>query len=58
MYAALNSAPVSSVAPIVAAYPLVTLLFGAALLREETINLRVIAGALLTVAAIGYLVSG
>ena len=58
MYTALNSAPVSSVAPIVAAYPLVTLLFGAALLREETIDMRVIAGALLTVAAIGYLVSG
>jgi len=57
MYAALNSAPVSSVAPIVAAYPLITLLLGAVLLREEAIDLRVIAGALLTVAAIVYLVS-
>ena len=58
MYAALNSAPVSSIAPIVSAYPLVALVLGVALLREETINLRVVAGALLTVAAIGYLVSG
>jgi len=58
MYAALNSAPVSSVAPIVSAYPLIALVLGVALLREETVNLRVVAGALLTVAAIGYLVSG
>jgi drug/metabolite transporter (DMT)-like permease len=56
-YAALNSAPVFSVAPIVAAYPLVTLVLSAAILREERIGIRAVAGALLTVSAIGYLVS-
>jgi drug/metabolite transporter (DMT)-like permease len=58
MYAALNAAPVALVAPLVAAYPLVTLLLGAALLREEAFDARVAAGALLTVGGIAYLVSG
>ena len=58
MYAALNAAPVSLVAPLVAGYPLVTVLLGAAVLREEPLSLRMIAGALLVVAAIAYLVAG
>ena len=58
MYAALNAAPVSLVAPLVAGYPLVTVLLGAAVLREEALSLRMIAGALLVVAAIAYLVAG
>jgi drug/metabolite transporter (DMT)-like permease len=55
MYAALSAAPVSLVAPIVAGYPLVTVL-ASAMLREEPLNARVIAGAALVVAAIAYLV--
>jgi drug/metabolite transporter (DMT)-like permease len=56
MYAALAKAPVAIVAPIVAAYPLVTVMLSAAILREETLGVRAVAGAALTVASIGYLV--
>jgi drug/metabolite transporter (DMT)-like permease len=58
MYMALTRAPVSLVAPIIAAYPLATLLASVVFLREEALGRRVIAGALLTVAAIVYLVGG
>ena len=57
MYAALATAPVSLVAPLVAGYPLVTVLLGAAVLREERLSARVLAGAVLIVAAIGFLVA-
>ena len=55
MYAALSAAPVALVAPIVAGYPLVTVI-ASAILREEPLNGRVLAGAALVVAAIAYLV--
>jgi len=58
MYVALNSAPVSLVAPIVATYPLVTALVSAVTLRDETLSPRVVTGAVVTVFAIIYLVSG
>jgi drug/metabolite transporter (DMT)-like permease len=58
MYAALSAAPVSLVAPLVAGYPLVTLLLGAAVLREEALGVRSVAGALLIVGGIAYLVAG
>ena len=58
MYAALSAAPVSLVAPTVASYPLVTVLGSALVLREEPLNARIVAGALLVVAAIAYLVAG
>jgi drug/metabolite transporter (DMT)-like permease len=57
MYVALTMAPVSTVAPVVATYPLVTLLVSAAVLRDDVIGPRVLAGALVMVAAIVYLVS-
>jgi drug/metabolite transporter (DMT)-like permease len=44
--------------PVVAAYPVVTVVLGALLLREETLSLRVLAGALLILIAIAFLVSG
>ena len=43
-------------APVIAGYPLVTVLLGAPLLREERLNARVISGAMLVAAAIAYLV--
>lgn len=58
MYAALSVAPVSLVAPVVAGYPLVTVILGAAALREERLTVRVASGALLIAAAIAYLVAG
>jgi len=57
MYAALSAAPVWRVAPIVACYPLVTALLGAAVLRDEKLTWPVAAGAVLTVAAIMLLVA-
>ncbi len=57
MYSALATAPVSTVAPVIAAYPLVTALVSALFLRGETVNARIIGGAVLTVAAIAWLAS-
>jgi uncharacterized membrane protein len=57
MYTALTLAPVSLVAPIVATYPLVTTLVSAAVLRDEVLTARVMAGAAITIAAIVYLVA-
>jgi drug/metabolite transporter (DMT)-like permease len=57
MYVALSLAPVSLVAPIVASYPLVTVLVSALALHEERITPRMVAGALVIVGAIVYLVA-
>ena len=57
MYAALNIAPVALVSPIIAAFPLVTVLVSAAVLREEPLTRRMLAGVVITVLAIVYLVS-
>lgn len=56
MYAALSLAPVWTVAPIVASYPLITALLGAGVLHDEKLTWPAAAGATLTVAAIAYLV--
>jgi drug/metabolite transporter (DMT)-like permease len=55
MYSALARAPVSTVAPVIAAYPLVTAAGSALFLRGESLNARVVAGAAITVAAIAWL---
>jgi len=55
MYSALAVAPVSTVAPVIAAYPLVTALASALFLRGEKISAQIICGAALTVTAIIYL---
>ena len=57
MYAALKDAPVSLVAPIVATYPLVTALTSALVLREEPVTRRMLAGTLISVAAIVWLIA-
>jgi drug/metabolite transporter (DMT)-like permease len=57
MYWALSRAPVALVAPIIAAFPLVTAALSIAL-REEPPRPRLIAGSALIVAAIAYLVAG
>jgi drug/metabolite transporter (DMT)-like permease len=57
MYAALSIAPVWTVAPIVASYPLVTAILGPAALHDEKMTPQSVAGATITVAAIAYLVS-
>lgn len=55
MYAALAIAPVSTVAPIIAAYPLVTVGVSALFLRGEPLTRRMVGGAVIIVAAIVYL---
>ena len=57
MYLALSAAPVSLIAPVVAGYPLITVVLGCALLREERLTVRMASGALLIAAAIAYLVA-
>jgi drug/metabolite transporter (DMT)-like permease len=57
MYAALARAPVSTVAPVIAAYPLVTALASVLFLRGEKISACIIAGSLVTVASIVCLVA-
>jgi drug/metabolite transporter (DMT)-like permease len=57
MYAALDLASVSMVAPVVSSYPLITALVSAAVLREERFTLRMVAGSAVIVAGIVYLVA-
>jgi len=57
MYGALERAPVSFVAPVVATYPLITALVSAGALREEPVTRRMVAGATMTVLAVAYLVA-
>src|SRR6266853_4510150 len=52
MYAALNRGQVSVVSPLVATYPLFTLVLSALFLREEKFNTRVLLGVGLTVAGV------
>jgi drug/metabolite transporter (DMT)-like permease len=56
MYAALARAPVSQVAPVVAAYPLVTTVVSAVVLRER-LTTRMVAGVVMMVVAIVWLVA-
>lgn len=55
MYSALALAPVSTVAPVIAAYPLVTAIVSAMFLRSEKISAQIILGSVITVTAIVYL---
>lgn len=57
MYFALDTGRVAIVSPIVATYPLFTLILSALFLREEVINPRVVAGVVLTIAGVGILVT-
>lgn len=58
MYHALNAGKVTIVSPIVATYPLFTLVLSALFLREEVITARIVFGVALTVAGVGVLVAG
>lgn len=55
MYSALALAPVSTVAPVIAAYPLVTAIASTLFLRSEKIRMQVVFGTIITVAAIAWL---
>lgn len=56
MYVALSTAPVWMVAPIVASYPLITVIVSATVLHDEKLSLHAVVGASTTIAAVVYLV--
>jgi drug/metabolite transporter (DMT)-like permease len=58
LYMALQGAPVSTVAPVVASYPLVAAVLSLVVLHDEKFDARRIAGALVMVGSIGWLVAG
>jgi len=58
LYSALQSGRVAVVAPLVALYPVFTMMFSALLLRSEVLTRRTVAGALIAVAGVVVLVSG
>ena len=58
LYQALHTGQVSVVAPLVALYPLFTLLYSALFLRTEVLTRRVVIGALCAVAGVVVLVRG
>jgi drug/metabolite transporter (DMT)-like permease len=57
MYYALNIGSVSVVSPIVATYPLFTMLFSALFLKTETFTPRTIAGVMLAVCGVAVIVT-
>ena len=57
LYHALNSGPVYVVSPIVATYPLFTLMLSAAVLREERLSRHTLVGVALTVAGVALLLA-
>jgi uncharacterized membrane protein len=58
LYHALHVGRVSVVAPLVALYPIFTLLYSALFLRAEVLTRRLVFGAMLAVAGVVVLVSG
>jgi drug/metabolite transporter (DMT)-like permease len=58
MYAALARGPVSLVSPLVATYPLVTVIASALVLQAIENQVRIAMGAALTVAGVGLLLVG
>jgi len=58
LYIALNGGPVSLVSPLVATYPLFTLVLGAIAIRAAPLGPRAIAGVVLSVAGVMLLLAG
>jgi drug/metabolite transporter (DMT)-like permease len=58
LYLALGGGPVSLVSPLVATYPLFTLVFGFAFSRREPLAARMIGGVALSVAGVMLLLAG
>jgi drug/metabolite transporter (DMT)-like permease len=58
LFSAVRNGPITLVAPLLAIYPLVTLLLTSILLRHVRITLRIIAGAALTVAGVALVLIG
>jgi uncharacterized membrane protein len=58
LYAALGAGPVTVVAPLVATYPLVTVIFSAIALTHVPITARLVGGVALTVAGVVLILAG
>jgi drug/metabolite transporter (DMT)-like permease len=58
LFAAVRNGPITLVAPLVAVYPLVTVVLSAIMLRHVRITARIIAGTVLTVAGVALVLAG
>ncbi len=58
LFAAVRNGPITLVAPLLAIYPLVTLLLTSILLQHVQITARIVAGAVLTVAGVALVLVG
>jgi uncharacterized membrane protein len=58
MFSAVRHGPITLVAPIVAVYPLVTVLLSAIMLKHIAITARIVAGTILTVAGVALVLAG
>jgi drug/metabolite transporter (DMT)-like permease len=58
LFAAVRNGPITLVAPVVAIYPLVTMLLSAIVLRHVRITPRIVAGTVLTVAGVALVLAG
>jgi drug/metabolite transporter (DMT)-like permease len=58
LFAAVRHGPITLVAPLVAVYPLVTVLLSAIMLRQVRITARIVAGTALTVAGVALVLIG
>ena len=58
LFAAVRNGPITLVAPVVAIYPLVTMLLSAMLLHHVRITPRIVAGTVLTVAGVALVLAG
>jgi len=58
LFAAVRNGPIALVAPLVAVYPLVTVILSAILLKHVAITMRIVAGTLLTVIGVALVLAG
>jgi drug/metabolite transporter (DMT)-like permease len=58
LFAAVRNGPIALVAPLVAIYPLVTVILSSIMLKHVTITPRIIAGTALTVAGVALVLAG
>ena len=58
LFAAVRNGPITLVAPLVAVYPLVTVVLSALLLKHIAITLRIIVGTVLTVIGVALVLIG
>jgi uncharacterized membrane protein len=58
LFAAVRYGPITLIAPLVAIYPLVTVILSAIMLKHVSITRRIVAGTVLTVAGVALVLAG